>query len=37
MTRRHTPQRLTLQDILPHLQRVSKLADGSYQASCPVP
>jgi DNA-binding transcriptional ArsR family regulator len=37
MTRRHTPQRLTLQDILPHLQRVRRLADGSYQASCPVP
>jgi len=37
MTRRHTPQRPYLQDILPHLQRVRKLHDGSYTASCPLP
>jgi hypothetical protein len=37
MTPRHTSRTLTLQDILPHLQRVSRLSDGSYLASCPVP
>jgi hypothetical protein len=37
MTPRHTSRRLTLQDILPHLQRVRRLSDGSYLASCPVP
>jgi hypothetical protein len=37
MTRRPTPQRPYLQDILPHLQRVRKLHDGSYTASCPLP
>jgi hypothetical protein len=37
MTPRHTSRTLTLQDILPHLQRVRKLRDGSYMASCPLP
>jgi hypothetical protein len=37
MTPRHTSRTLTLQDILPHLQRVRRLSDGSYLASCPVP
>ena len=37
MTRRHTPRRPYLRDILPHLQRVRKLRDGSYMASCPLP
>jgi hypothetical protein len=36
MTRRHTPQRPYLRDILPHLQRVRKLRDGSYMACCPA-
>jgi hypothetical protein len=29
MTRRHTPERPLVRDILPHLQRVRKLHDGS--------
>jgi hypothetical protein len=37
MTPRHTSRTLTLQDILPHLQRVRRLSDGNYLASCPVP
>jgi DNA-binding transcriptional ArsR family regulator len=37
MTRRHTPERPLVRDILPHLQRVRKLHDGSYTASCPLP
>jgi len=37
MTRRHTPQRPYLRDILPHLQRVREQPDGSYMASCPLP
>jgi DNA-binding transcriptional ArsR family regulator len=37
MTRRHTPRRPYLQDILPHLQRVREQRDGSYMASCPLP
>jgi DNA-binding transcriptional ArsR family regulator len=37
MTRRHTPRRPYLRDILPHLQRVRKQPDGSYMASCPLP
>jgi DNA-binding transcriptional ArsR family regulator len=36
MTRRHTPRRPYLQDILPHLQRVREQPDGSYMASCPL-
>jgi DNA-binding transcriptional ArsR family regulator len=36
MTRRHTPRRPYLRDILPHLQRVRKQRDGSYMASCPL-
>jgi DNA-binding transcriptional ArsR family regulator len=36
MTRRHTPRRPYLRDILPHLQRVRQLPDGSYMASCPL-
>jgi DNA-binding transcriptional ArsR family regulator len=35
MTRRHTPHP-TLQQIIPHLQRVRKLRDGSYMACCPA-
>ena len=37
MTRRHTPQLLTPDAILPHLQRVREQPDGSYRASCPLP
>ena len=37
MTRRHTPQRPYLREILPRLQRVRELRDGSYMASCPLP
>jgi DNA-binding transcriptional ArsR family regulator len=37
MTRRHTPRRPYLRDILPHLQRVREQPDGSYMASCPLP
>jgi DNA-binding transcriptional ArsR family regulator len=37
MTRRHTPRRPYLRDILPHLQRVREQRDGSYMASCPLP
>jgi len=36
MTRRHTPRRPYLRDILPHLQRVREQRDGSYMASCPL-
>jgi hypothetical protein len=36
MTRRHTPRRPYLRDILPHLQRVREQPDGSYMASCPL-
>jgi DNA-binding transcriptional ArsR family regulator len=35
MTRRHTPHP-TLQQIIPHLQRVRKQPDGSYMACCPA-
>jgi DNA-binding transcriptional ArsR family regulator len=37
LTRRHTPRRPYLRDILPHLQRVREQRDGSYMASCPLP
>jgi DNA-binding transcriptional ArsR family regulator len=36
MTRRRTPRRPYLRDILPHLQRVREQPDGSYMASCPL-
>jgi len=37
MTRRHTPRRPLVRDILPHLKRVRKQPNGSYIASCPLP
>jgi DNA-binding transcriptional ArsR family regulator len=36
MTRRHTPQLLTLNDIIPHLRKARRLLDGSYMACCPA-
>jgi DNA-binding transcriptional ArsR family regulator len=36
MTPRHTPNRLTLNDIIPHLDRARRLPDGSYMACCPA-
>jgi hypothetical protein len=36
MTRRHTPQLLTLNDIIPHLRKARRLPDGSYMACCPA-
>jgi DNA-binding transcriptional ArsR family regulator len=36
MTRRHTPRRITLNDIIPHLRRARRLPDGSYMACCPA-
>jgi DNA-binding MarR family transcriptional regulator len=36
MTRRHTPHRLTLNDIIPHLRKARRLLDGSYMACCPA-
>jgi DNA-binding transcriptional ArsR family regulator len=36
MTPRHTPNRLTLNDIIPHLDRARRLPDGSYMACCPM-
>jgi len=36
MTRRHTPRRITLNDIIPHLRKARRLPDGSYMACCPA-
>jgi len=36
MTRRHTPHRLSLNDIIPHLRKARRLTDGSYMACCPA-
>ena len=36
MTRRHTPHRLSLNDIIPHLRKARPLLDGSYMACCPA-
>jgi DNA-binding MarR family transcriptional regulator len=36
MTRRHTPRRLSLNDIIPHLRKARRLTDGSYMACCPA-
>jgi len=36
MRPRHPSQRLTLQEILPYLQRVQRRPDGSYMACCPA-
>jgi hypothetical protein len=36
MTRRHTPHRLSLNDIIPHLRKARRLLDGSYMACCPA-
>jgi len=36
MTRRHTPHRLSLNDIIPHLRKARRLSDGSYIACCPA-
>jgi DNA-binding transcriptional ArsR family regulator len=36
MTRRHTPRRITLNDIIPHLRKARRLRDGSYMACCPA-
>jgi DNA-binding transcriptional ArsR family regulator len=36
MTRRHTPHRLSLNDIIPHLRKARRLPDGSYMACCPA-